>query len=103
MTVPVIETALTRMPALGFGTWPMRGRECQAAVESALALGYRHLDTAEMYGNEDAVGAAVRAGGVPREAIYLTTKVWSDKPRGAEIRRAAEDSLRRLGQPYVDL
>ncbi|SDB32402.1 aldo/keto reductase [Belnapia rosea] len=103
MTIPLLETALTRMPALGFGTWPMRGAECQAAVESALGLGYRHVDTAEMYGNEEAVGAALAGSGLPREEIYLTTKVWNDKPKGAEIRRAAEASLERLRQPYVDL
>ena len=100
---PVLETALTRMPRLGFGTWPLRGAACQVAVESALRLGYRHLDTAEMYGNEEAVGAAVRASGVPREEVYLTSKAWNDKPRGAQIRRAAEDSLRRLGLSAVDL
>ena len=103
MTVPIFESALTRMPRLGFGTWPMRDKECQAAVESALGLGYRHIDTAEMYGNEEAVGAAVRASGVPREEVYLTSKAWNDKPRGAQIRRAAEDSLRRLGLSAVDL
>jgi 2,5-diketo-D-gluconate reductase B len=103
MIVPVFESTLTRMPRLGFGTWPMRGAECERAVESALGLGYRHVDTAEMYGNEQAVGAALRASGLPREALYLTTKVWNDKPRGAEIRKAAEASLRRLGQSYVDL
>jgi 2,5-diketo-D-gluconate reductase B len=103
MIVPVFESTLTRMPRLGFGTWPMRGAECERAVESALEIGYRHVDTAEMYGNEQAVGAALRASGLPREALYLTTKVWNDKPRGAEIRRAAEASLRRLGQSYVDL
>ncbi len=103
MTIPVIETALTRMPALGFGTWPMRGAACQAAVESALALGYRHLDTAEMYGNEAEVGAAIRAAGLPRQALYLTTKAWTDKASGPAIRRAAADSLRRLGQDHVDL
>lgn len=103
MTIPLLESALTRMPALGFGTWPMRGTECQAAVESALGLGYRHVDTAEMYGNEEAVGAALATSGVPRGEIYLTTKVWNDKPKGAEIRRAAEASLERLRQPYVDL
>lgn len=103
MTSPVFESALTRMPRLGLGTWPMRGAECQAAVESALGLGYRHLDTAEMYGNEEAVGAALRATGVPRGEIYLTTKVWWDKPRGDQIRRATEACLRRLAQPYADL
>jgi 2,5-diketo-D-gluconate reductase B len=103
MTVPIFESTLTRMPRLGFGTWPMRGSECQAAVESAIGLGYRHIDTAEMYGNEDAVGAAIHAAGVQREEIYLTTKVWNDKPAGEQIRRAAEASLRRLRQRYMDL
>jgi len=102
-SVPVFESALTRMPRLGLGTWPMQGAECQAAVESALGLGYRHIDTAEMYGNEEAVGAAINASGIPRGEIYLTTKVWWDKPRGDAIRRAFEGSLHRLAQPYVDL
>jgi 2,5-diketo-D-gluconate reductase B len=103
MAIPVFESMLTCMPRLGFGTWPMRGAECQRAVETALELGYRHVDTAEMYGNEEAVGAALRASGLSREALYLTTKVWNDKPRGMQIREAAKASLRRLGQPYVDL
>ncbi|MDO9708953.1 aldo/keto reductase [Paracraurococcus lichenis] len=103
MTVPVFEGAHTRMPRLGLGTWPMRGAECQRAVESALGLGYRHIDTAEMYGNEEAVGAAIAAAGLPRADIYLTTKVWHDKPDGASFRRAAEACLKRLGQPHVDL
>jgi 2,5-diketo-D-gluconate reductase B len=81
----------------------MQGAECQAAVESAIGLGYRHVDTAEMYGNEAAVGAAIRACGVPRDELYLTTKVWWDKPRGAAIRRAFEGCLQRLAQPHVDL
>ncbi|MDI3309201.1 MAG: aldo/keto reductase [Acetobacteraceae bacterium] len=100
---PVFESALTRMPRLGLGTWPMQGAECRAAVESALGLGYRHIDTAEMYGNEEAVGAAIKASGIPRDEIYLTTKVWWDKPKGDAIRRAFEGSLHRLAQPYVDL
>ncbi|MBK1661032.1 aldo/keto reductase [Paracraurococcus ruber] len=103
MPIPVFESPLTRMPRLGLGTWPMRGAACQRAVETALAMGYRHLDTAEMYGNEEAVGAAIRASGLPREQVYLTSKVWNDKPRGAAIRRAAEDSLRRLGLAWMDL
>jgi len=103
MSVPVLESALTRMPRLGLGTWPMQGAACQAAVESALALGYRHIDTAEMYGNEAAVGAAIRASGVPRGEVYLTTKIWWDKPRGAAIRRAFEGCLQRLALPHADL
>jgi 2,5-diketo-D-gluconate reductase B len=101
MSVPVFASALTRMPRLGLGTWPMQGAACQQAVESALALGYRHIDTAEMYGNEAAVGAAIRASGLPREEVYLTTKVWNDKPRGAAIRRAFEGCLQRLALPYA--
>jgi 2,5-diketo-D-gluconate reductase B len=103
MHPPVFESALTRMPRLGFGTWPLRGAACQAAVESALSLGYRHIDTAEMYGNEAAVGAAIRASGLPRGEVYLTTKVWNDKPRGDQIRRAFEASLQRLALPHADL
>jgi len=103
MPVPVFESALTRMPRLGFGTWPMSGAACQAAVESAIGLGYRHIDTAEMYGNEAAVGAGINASGVPRDQLYLTTKVWWDKPDGASFRRAFEACLGRLAQPYVDL
>jgi 2,5-diketo-D-gluconate reductase B len=103
MTVPLIETAHLRMPRLGLGTWPMRGAECSAAVAGAIGLGYRHIDTAEMYGNEDAVGAGIAASGMPRGEIFLTTKIWNDKPNGAAIRAAFDASLKRLATPYVDL
>jgi 2,5-diketo-D-gluconate reductase B len=103
MNVPFFESALTRMPRLGFGTWPMKGAECQAAVESALGLGYRHIDTAEMYGNEAAVGAGLIASGVKREEVYLTTKIWWDKPTGDAFRRGFDACLDRLAQPHVDL
>ncbi|NKC33850.1 aldo/keto reductase [Falsiroseomonas selenitidurans] len=103
MTQPILETPHLRMPRLGLGTWPMKGAECSAAVQSALALGYRHIDTAEMYGNEDAVGAGIAASDVPREDIFLTTKIWNDKPNGAAIRSAFDASLKRLATPYVDL
>lgn len=103
LAIPAIETDRLRMPRLGLGTWPMQGAECRRAVEAALALGYRHIDTAEMYGNEAEVGAAVAASGVPRDEVFLTTKVWNDKPDGASIRRGFDESLRRLGTPCVDL
>ncbi|MBS7791094.1 aldo/keto reductase [Roseococcus sp. SDR] len=103
MSVPLLTTPRLTMPALGLGTWPLRGAECQGAVESALALGYRHIDTAEMYGNEDAVGAGMAASGVARGDVFLTTKIWHDKPDGTSFRAAFAASLERLRQPYVDL
>ncbi len=103
MDMPILDANGMRMPRIGLGTWPMKGAECQAAVESALSLGYRHLDTAEMYGNEDAVGAGLAASSLPRGEVFLTTKIWWDKPTGAEIRRAFDASLARLATPYVDL
>jgi 2,5-diketo-D-gluconate reductase B len=101
--MPILEASGMRMPRIGLGTWPMKGAECQRAVESALSLGYRHVDTAEMYGNEDAVGAGIAASGLPRGDIFLTTKIWNDKPNGAAIRRAFDGSLKRLATPHVDL
>jgi 2,5-diketo-D-gluconate reductase B len=103
MQIPVLETARLRMPRLGLGTWPMKGAECQRAVEGAIGLGYRHIDTAEMYGNEEAVGAGIAASGVARGEIFLTTKIWWDKPNGTAIRRAFDDCMARLATPYVDL
>jgi len=103
MDMPILEANGMRMPRIGLGTWPMKGAECQAAVESALALGYRHIDTAEMYGNEEAVGAGIAASGIPRGEIFLTTKIWYDKPEGPAFRAAFAASLERLKQPYVDL
>jgi 2,5-diketo-D-gluconate reductase B len=91
------------MPKLGLGTWRLSGRDCQAAVEQALALGYRHIDTAEMYGNEDAVGAGIAASSVPREDIHLTTKVWHEHLAPAAVRDACRRSLDRLATPYADL
>lgn len=92
-----------RMPKLGLGTWRMKGAECQEAVERALALGYRHVDTAEMYGNEDAVGDALAATAVDRAEIHLTTKVWYDHLAPDAMRRAMASSLEKLRTPYVDL
>ena len=103
MPMAMIEAPGMRMPRIGLGTWPLRGAECKAAVESALALGYRHIDTAAMYGNEDAVAAGIAASGVPRGDIFLTTKIWYDSHDGAMIRAAFMASLARLATPYVDL
>lgn len=101
--LPRIATARIAMPKLGLGTYRLTGRDGQAAVESALALGYRHIDTAEMYANEDAVGAALRAVGLPREDVFVTTKVWWTNLSPDAIRAANAASLARLGLGHVDL
>ncbi|HEU5315797.1 MAG TPA: aldo/keto reductase [Chloroflexota bacterium] len=91
------------MPALGLGTWQLRGETCTASVKTALGLGYRHLDTAARYENEREVGAGIKASGLKREDVFITTKVWPDHFRAAALEQSAEDSLRRLGTDYVDL
>lgn len=93
----------TRVPALGFGTWKLAGRACRDAVEDALALGYRHLDTATIYGNESEVGAALNASGVPRADVFLTTKVWYEDLDPIKVRESLHASLLRLQTEYVDL
>src|SRR5712671_3474667 len=65
-----------KIPLLGLGTWDLRGRVCAGMVEQALRLGYRHIDTAEMYDNEREVGEGLRASGVRRDEVFITTKVW---------------------------
>lgn len=92
-----------RVPALGFGTYKLTGAACREAVEHALDLGYRHLDTAAIYGNEDEVGAGWTASGVEREDFFLTTKVWYDRLDAEGIEQSAHESLRRLRTDYVDL
>ena len=92
-----------RLPRLGLGTYRMQGDVCRAAVESALALGYRHIDTAEMYANEDAIGAAIAASGVARKELHVTTKVWNENLAPDAMRRAFDTSLRKLRLDQVDL
>lgn len=91
------------VPALGFGTWPLKGLTCQEAVADALRVGYRHIDTARMYGNEDAVGQGIQEAGVSRESIFLTTKLWHTELTARKVAEAAADSLRHLRTEYVDL
>jgi len=89
------------MPLLGLGVWQVRdGRECVDAVRFALELGYRHIDTAQAYGNEESVGRALRESGIAREEVFVTTKFF---PRQKDAAAAAEESLLRLGLDYVDL
>jgi 2,5-diketo-D-gluconate reductase B len=98
-----IETQGIRMPQLGFGTFRMPGMDCQPVVESALALGYRHIDTATMYQNEAAVGAALAASGIARGDLHVTTKVWHDSLQPDAIRRSFDTSLAQLKLDYLDL
>jgi 2,5-diketo-D-gluconate reductase B len=91
------------IPKLGFGTWRLSGRECSDSVADALAAGYVHMDTARMYGNEEEVGRGLRASGVERSEIWLTTKVWPDDLAPERVRASLERSLRALAVDYVDL
>ncbi len=91
------------LPKLGLGTYRMQGDVCRAAVESALGLGYRHLDTAEMYGNEEAIGAALAASRIARNDLHITTKVWNENLAPDAIRRAFDASLKKLRLDQIDL
>ncbi len=104
MTDPItVEANGARIPAIGFGTWQLQGDACADAVRWGLEIGYRHIDTAAMYDNEEAVGAGLRASGLDRDSVFVTTKVWpSDLAPGA-LERSAEASLKRLGLSAVDL
>lgn len=89
------------MPMVGFGTWPMRGHQACEAVQRALRVGYRHVDTATMYANEDEVGHALRDSGLPRGEVFLTTKLRASDAEQAE--KVLARSLRALGTQYIDL
>ncbi len=91
------------IPQVGLGVWQMGRSIAREAVLSALRAGYRHVDTARIYGNEKEVGEAVRASGVPRDEIFVTTKLWNDDQGYDSALRAFDGSLSRLGLDYVDL
>lgn len=91
------------IPAIGFGTWRLRGDAAIRAVQMALDAGYRHIDTAAMYGNEEQVGEAIRTHAIGRDGTFLTTKVWSSDLADGRLQKSAEASLQRLGVDAVDL
>jgi 2,5-diketo-D-gluconate reductase B len=103
MKMENLQTQGIGMPRLGLGTFRLQGDACRAAVESALGLGYRHIDTAEMYGNEEAVGAAIASSGVARKDIHVTTKVWNENLAPDAMRRAFDASLKKLRTDHIDL
>lgn len=91
-----------KIPAIGLGTWRATAEDnIKDVVESALRNGYRHIDTAAIYGNEEDVGAGIKASGVPREEIFVTTKLWNTDHKN--VRAAFEESLKKLQLDYVDL
>ncbi|ANJ26432.1 aldo/keto reductase [Agromyces aureus] len=92
------------IPQLGFGVFKVDPGETERIVSDALEVGYRHLDTARIYGNEEGVGRAIAASGIPREQLYITTKLWNDdQGDAARVHAAFDASLERLGLEYVDL
>lgn len=92
------------IPELGYGTWRIEnGEGCVESVKCALAAGYRHIDTAAVYGNETSVGRAVRESGVPRTELFVTSKLWNSEGTYAETVAACEKSLKDLGMEYLDL
>ena len=92
-----------QIPAIGLGTWTLRDEAATRLVAGALEAGYRHIDTATAYENEAAVGEGLRASGVPRDEIFLTTKVWPTDLAAGDLLRSVEGSLKRLGVDRVDL
>jgi diketogulonate reductase-like aldo/keto reductase len=94
----------TSIPQIGLGVWQAgRGKTTQDAVAAALRVGYRHVDTAQVYGNEHEAGEAIRSSGLERKAVFVTTKLWNDDQGYDSARRAFDASLERLGFDYVDL
>jgi diketogulonate reductase-like aldo/keto reductase len=98
-----VEANGARIPAVGMGTMTLKGETCVNAVSAALKLGYRHLDTAERYGNETEVGEGLRASGIDRKDVFVTTKVYWDKLAPADFQKSFDDSLQKLKLPWVDL
>lgn len=93
----------TEVPAVGFGTWELVGDDTVPGVTAALELGYRHIDTAQAYENEAAVGDAILASGLDRDEVFLTTKVWNDNLTPEGIARSTHESLSKLKTDHVDL
>ena len=92
-----------KMPKLGYGVYQVKSGEWERCVLDAISVGYRSIDTAQSYGNEEAVGNAVRKSGVPRDQLFLTTKIWVSNGGYEKAKDSIEESLRKLGTDYIDL
>ncbi len=99
----IVEANGARIPAIGLGTWQLKDETCVEAVQAGIAAGYRHVDTAAMYENEEAVGEGLRAAGLGRDEVFVTTKVWHTEIAPGRLERSAEASLKRLRLDQVDL
>src|SRR5262249_45715227 len=100
---PSVAANGAKIPLLGLGTWDLRGRTCARLVEQSLRLGYRHIDTAEMYDNEREVGEGLRASGIKRGDVFVTTKIWPSHFAPRDLERTARDCLARVRLREVDL
>jgi 2,5-diketo-D-gluconate reductase B len=98
-----VEANGARIPAIGLGTWELRGRTCARLVEQALKLGYRHIDTAQVYENEREVGEGLRASRVRRDELFVTTKVWTTHFAPNDLERSTKESLTKLRISEIDL
>ena len=95
--------AFEALPPIGMGTFRLKGDDAREAVRSALSLGYRHIDTAQIYGNEAAVGDGITTSGIPRREIFITTKIWIDRFRRSDLINSLQTSLQQLKTDHVDL
>ena len=95
--------AFDQLPPIGMGTFRLKGDVARDAVKSALSLGYRHIDTAQMYENEAAVGDGLTSSGIPRRDVFLTTKIWFDRLRASDLMNSLRESTERLKTDHVDL
>jgi 2,5-diketo-D-gluconate reductase B len=98
-----VEANGARIPAIGLGTWELRGRACARLVEQALKLGYRHIDTAQVYENEREVGEGVRSSRIKRDELFVTTKVWTTHFAPNDLERSTKESLTKLRMSEIDL
>ena len=104
MTIPTLQLLDgNRIPQVGYGVFKVPADDTRRAVLEAFELGYRHIDTAAIYGNEEGVGAAIAESGIPRDELFITTKLWNDRHDGDEPRAALGESLDKLGLDAVDL
>ena len=98
-----VDAGGAKIPIIGLGTWDLRGRTCERMVAEAIRLGYRHIDTAAMYDNERAVGEGLRASGIKRDEVFITTKVWQSDLAARDFERSTKASLANLKLKAVDL